>query len=354
MARSRLQRWIPPLLAVLILFFTAGPAGAHGIGETAADRSILGFIPVGIEHMLLGWDHLLFVAGVVLVAREARLAATLISLFVLGHSTTLVTATLADWRVDPDLVDVVIALSVVFVAGVGIVGRPERFRLFGAVVVGFGLIHGLGLATRFQDIGVPEDGELGRVIAFNIGIEIGQLTAIAVMAAFAFAVVRLIGPDKTPRAAQLVCAPLFIAGSVAASLIALDAFTAPPEPPRAELSADSACEIDSPTEPIPATGGDHPARSFFEPGEEAPLADFGHSLGDGYVIVLYPPDISATDLEALRAFVESADGRGVLAGADDGDARLRVLQLRDTLTCGRIEVDSVREFTQNWLGPLRG
>ncbi len=343
----------PPLLAVPILMAVASPAAAHGIGGEAADRSIPGFIPVGIEHMLLGWDHLLFVAGVVLVAREVRLAAKLISLFVLGHSTTLIAATLAGWRVDPDTVDVVIALSVVFVAGIGIFGRPERFRLFGAAVVGFGLIHGLGLATRFQDIGVPEDGELWRVIAFNIGIEIGQLTAIAAMAAIAFGAGRLIGPEQTPRAAQLACPPIFIGGSVAASLIALNAVTALPAPPPAELSADSTCEITSPTKPLPTTGGDHPERAFFDPEEEAPLIDFGHSLGDGYVIVLYPPDISSPDLEALRAFVESPDGEGVLAGSHD-DTSLQVLQQRDTMTCEQIEVESVQAFSQNWLGPLRG
>lgn len=354
MARPRILLWIPPLLAAPILIAAASPAFAHGIGDEAADRSILGFIPVGIEHMLLGWDHLLFVAGVVLVARKVRLAVKLISLFVLGHSTTLIAATLANWRVDPDAVDVVIALSVVFVAGVGIFGRPERFRLFGAAVVGFGLIHGLGLATRFQDIGVPEDGELWRVIAFNIGIEIGQLSAIAVMAAIAFGATKLIGPDKTPRAAQLACAPMFIGGSVAASLIALNSFTALPDPPQAELSADTTCEITSPTEPLPATGGDHPERSFFDRHEGAPLVDFGHSLGDGYVIVLYPPDISLTDLEALRAFVDSPDGDGVLAGAHADDTSLRVLQQRDTMTCEQVEVDSVKAFSQNWLEPLRG
>ena len=89
------------------------------------------------------------------------------------------------------------------VAGVGIVGRPERFRLFDTAVVGFGLIHRRGLATRFQGIGVPENGELWRVMVFNIGIEIGQLSAIAVMAAIAFGAAKLVGPDKTPRAAQL-------------------------------------------------------------------------------------------------------------------------------------------------------
>ncbi|WP_309235798.1 HupE/UreJ family protein [Amycolatopsis sp. SID8362] len=140
-------------------------ASAHGISGSAADKNTLEFIPLGIEHMLLGWDHLLFIAGIVLLAGELRRAAKLISVFVLGHSTTLIAGTLAGWRVDATVVDIVIALSLVFV---GVVGW------FGLGVFAFGLVHGLGLSTRLQDLGLPEDGLFGRVIAFNVGVEIGQ------------------------------------------------------------------------------------------------------------------------------------------------------------------------------------
>src|SRR5215207_4874029 len=115
MFRQRLILRTLPFAALPLMLLVATPAHAHGIGHEAADRSILGFIPVGIGHMLLGWDHLLFVAGVVLVAGQARRAAKLISLFVVGHSTTLIVATLAGWRVNPDAVDAVIAFSVVVV-----------------------------------------------------------------------------------------------------------------------------------------------------------------------------------------------------------------------------------------------
>jgi hydrogenase/urease accessory protein HupE len=354
-ARRALLARALPLLAVPLLVGSAAPAYAHGIGDEAADKSILEFVPVGITHMLLGWDHLLFVAGVLLVAAEARLAAKLISLFVLGHSTTLIAATLAGWRVSPEAVDVVIVLSVVFVACVGMLGRPNNFRWFGAAVLGFGLIHGLGLATRFQDIGIPETGELPRVIAFNVGIEIGQLTAIAAMSALLYLAGKLISPEKRARATQLACAPMFIGCSVAASLIALNAFTAlPDETEPVELAADSTCEITSPTEPWQYNGGDHPAKDFFEPGEQAPLADLAHVMGDGYVIVVYAEDTAAEHVEWLRDYIASPDGRGVIAAPSPDTEGVDAYQYRETMTCQNFETDSLDTFSQQWLEKVRG
>src|SRR5680860_162345 len=96
----------------LLLFLTAAaalafpsPASAHGISGDAGERSVLGFVPLGIEHMLFGWDHILFIGGVVLLAGGWRRAAKLITVFVVGHSITLITATLAGWQVNPTLVD---------------------------------------------------------------------------------------------------------------------------------------------------------------------------------------------------------------------------------------------------------
>lgn len=355
-ARRALLARAVPFLAVPAIVASASPAYAHGIGDDASDKSILEFVPVGIEHMLLGWDHLLFVAGVVLIAAEARLAAKLISLFVLGHSTTLVAATLAGWRVSPQAVDVVIALSVVFVAGVGIFGRPKSFRWFGAAVLGFGLIHGLGLSTRFQDLGIPEDGELWRVIAFNVGIEIGQLTAIAVLAAVLFLATKFIEAEKQPRAAQLACAPIFIGGSVAASLIALNAFTEV-DVDDTKLAAEYAgttgsCTLGDRTEPLPGAGG-HTSKDFYEPGEEAPLGDFGHSIGDGYIALIYPTTLQDPALGELHAFVTGPDGEGVLAGATpQAGEKIIAITANKQLTCSDVDVDALTEFKTDWFASL--
>jgi hydrogenase/urease accessory protein HupE len=174
-------RWTLTLIVAAALVAVPTPAHAHGIGGEAADLSVWGFIPLGMEHMLLGWDHLAFIAGVLLLARTFKLSLKLITVFVVGHSTTLILATAAGWQVNAGHVDAIIAASVAFVGCVGVFGRPQRWGWFGAVVAGFGLIHGLGLATRFADLGLPSDGQLAKVIAFNVGIELGHATAIFAM-----------------------------------------------------------------------------------------------------------------------------------------------------------------------------
>lgn len=162
-----------------VMTAAASPALAHGVH--ASGESVGAYLNSGILHMLLGWDHLLFIVGVALVSGQVKPAAKLLSLFALGHSTTLIVATLAGWQVNAVFVDVVIALSLVFVGALGWFG-PPRFRWFALAVFGFGLVHGLGLATRLQALTLPEDGLLIRVIAFNVGVELAQL--IAITAAF--------------------------------------------------------------------------------------------------------------------------------------------------------------------------
>jgi hypothetical protein len=123
---------------------------AHGVAPGA--ESIPDFVWLGFTHMVTGWDHLLFIAGVVLLAWRPGRALSMVSLFALGHSVTLLTATLAGWRFDPEFVDVV-----------------------------FVLVHGLGLATRFQALAVPDSELAGSLIAFNVGVEFGQLAAVYVI-----------------------------------------------------------------------------------------------------------------------------------------------------------------------------
>lgn len=336
-----------PAVLVFLLFVSVSapsPAYAHGIGGDASQASAFGFVELGITHMLTGWDHLAFIAGVLLVARSFRLSVKLISLFVGGHSTTLIAATLLGWQVNADHVDAVIAGSVAFVGCVGILGRPRHWGWFGAVVTAFGLVHGLGLATRFADLGLPEDGRLLKVIAFNIGIEIGQATAIFAMVVIgtllATSVVRpaphTSHPDTDPAlvpdnareggpeasdldgdptrtreqlVAQLTSAALFIGGSVTGALVGLDALTNDADPEPVQLADGTSCAIETRTETLPGSGG-HPERTFYSPSAVTPVNDFGHSLGDGYVIVLYSPAIDTAELVQLRVYVESPDARG--------------------------------------------
>lgn len=386
----------PAALGVL-LTVTIGaptPADAHGIGGDASQASAFGFIELGIMHMLTGWDHLAFIAGVLLVARSFRLSVKLISVFVAGHSATLIAATLLGWQVDADYVDAAIAGSVAFVGCVGILGRPRRWVWFAAVVAAFGLVHGLGLATRFADLGLPEDGQLLKVIAFNIGIEIGQATAIFAMVAISAVLMTFVfrsptedrrddaEPDADPSAAfdqtrrpedsprareqlviQLASAALFIGGAVTSALIALDAVMTQAEPEPVQLADGTSCTIADRAETLPARGG-HPNRTFYSPTDATPVNDFGHSVGDGYVIVLYTPDLDAKEVAELRAYVESADAPGVVAGPVSPEAAdllpagglgdsttVTVLHQQDVLTCKNFELGSIQAFAAAWLRP---
>ena len=158
----------------VLLLATPNAAWAHGVSGGA--DSVGGFLGLGFRHMLLGWDHMLFIAGVVLLlAPEVERAMMTLSLFALGHSATLLTATLAGWRFDPVLVDMIVAMSLTFVGAVGWLGPPSRWRLFGIGVLAFGLAHGLGLATRLQTPALEGHLTVWRVLAFNVGVEMAQL-----------------------------------------------------------------------------------------------------------------------------------------------------------------------------------
>ena len=121
----------------------------------------------------------------------------------------------------PTAVDAVIALSVVFVAAMGLRGRPADFFWPGMIIFAFGLIDGLGLATRLQDLGIPDAGLVGKTIAFNIGIEIGQLLAVTFMMAVVWTFAKHVprwtdvrrGAYAVMAAAGVVAATLLLAGA---------------------------------------------------------------------------------------------------------------------------------------------
>jgi hydrogenase/urease accessory protein HupE len=332
--------------AVAAVALCAETAAAHGIGEGARDKSVLEFVPLGIEHMLLGWDHLLFILGTVLLAGRLGRAAKLITLFVAGHSLTLIVATLSGWQVDATLVDVVIALSVVFVGVLGIRGRPENWTPVYAAIFGFGLVHGLGLSTRLQELGLPDDGLVARVIAFNVGLEIGQLAAIAVMVGVVWAGARVISNWRTVR--TVAYAGLVVAGLVAAAVLSLDGLSE--EDP---VLASRACTQEDGLEPPPTVGGGHPSKKFFDPGEKYEGIDLVHVMGDGYVVVRYRRDIPARDRRALAQWVEEAPS--AVVGAPDPDQRAAIVAWTATrkLTCSSLARRDLERFREDWAGYVR-
>jgi hypothetical protein len=163
---------------------------AHGVSgrDAAAVSATQGFAPglfawLGAKHMVTGLDHLAFLAGVVFLLRRLRDVAVYASLFALGHSLTLIGAVLLGWQANPYIVDAIIGLSVVYKGFENVGGfASTTWRLDPrAAVFGFGLAHGLGLATKLQVLHLPREGLAGNLISFNVGVELGQLAALSVM-----------------------------------------------------------------------------------------------------------------------------------------------------------------------------
>jgi hypothetical protein len=156
---------------------------AHGVSnrDAAFVRSVTGPVPapfmyLGAKHMVTGYDHLLFLVGVIFFLYRTTDVVKYVSLFTLGHSVTLMVGVLAHVPANAYLIDAVIGLSVVYKGfeNIGgferLVGRRPDTRW--AVLI-FGLFHGLGLATKLQELGLPARGLVANLVAFNVGVEIG-------------------------------------------------------------------------------------------------------------------------------------------------------------------------------------
>jgi len=182
------------LLSLFFLVLTAlwvgGDVWAHNVskedialiaGKTGPQFSL--YLWLGAKHMVTGYDHLLFLVGVIFYLKSVRSVAIFASLFALGHTITLISGVLLGLDVNPNLVDAVIGLSVAYKGFDNLNGFDTLFgespneRM--AVFI-FGLFHGLGLATKLQGLGLAEDGLLVNLISFNLGVELGQLAALIV------------------------------------------------------------------------------------------------------------------------------------------------------------------------------
>lgn len=342
------------LAALLLLLFPA-LAAAHGLSGEAADKSTIEFVPLGIEHMLLGWDHLLFILGVVMLAGRMDRAAKLITTFVAGHSFTLILATLMDWRLSPTLVDIVIALSVVAVGVLGVRGRPKEWQPIYIMVGVFGLIHGFGLATRLLDLGVPDDGLLLKTIAFNVGLEIGQLIAIAVVVGILWQAARILGPrwQVVRRGAYVGMVATGLIASVALAVTGDDEVDATPRPVVADgTPATQAACTERRVEPPTSFAGGHPAKKWYGPGEEAPAVDFDHVKGDGYVVVRYAGDLEPAQVEELRLTID-ASPENVVGGEDPGQAvPIKAYAAFRELNCTRFDAAALAEFRSKWFADV--
>jgi len=174
-----------------VALLVVGSAHAHALSEGNArfvegsEGAALGpFVYLGAKHMITGIDHILFLFGVIFFLYKLRDVVLYVSLFTLGHSLTLLAGVLGGLRVDPHAVDAVIGLSVAYKAfeNLGAFERLGRWRPDPrhAVLV-FGLVHGLGLATRLQELALAPSGLLANLFFFNAGVEIGQVLALTAL-----------------------------------------------------------------------------------------------------------------------------------------------------------------------------
>ena len=161
---------------------------AHGVAggdatflATAEGVQFWSYLYLGAKHMFTGYDHLLFLVGVVFFLYRLRDVAIYVTMFSIGHSITLLFGVLSGLRLDAYIVDAIIGFSVVYKAFDNLGGWQ---RLLGytpnqrAVVLLFGLVHGFGLATKLQDISLSREGLVPNMVAFNLGVEIGQVAAL--------------------------------------------------------------------------------------------------------------------------------------------------------------------------------
>jgi hypothetical protein len=163
------------------------PLNAHGVAARDATflqsldgPAVVPLMYLGAKHMVTGYDHLLFLAGVVFFLYRIRHVVLYVSLFTLGHSVTLLAGAIGGLHVNAYLVDAIIGLSVVYkgfenIGGFKAIGVEPDSRW---AVLGFGLFHGLGLATKLQDLGLSANGLVTNIVSFNVGVEIGQMLAL--------------------------------------------------------------------------------------------------------------------------------------------------------------------------------
>ena len=185
---------IPRLVRYVLagaLFFCAGAVLAHGVADRDAlfleqnpGRALIAFTYLGAKHMITGYDHLLYLAGVIFFLYRTRDIAVYVTLFAVGHSVTLLAGVLADINVNVYIVDAIIGLSVVYKAFENLGGFKKWFGRQPnpkVAVFCFGLAHGFGLATKLQELTLSDEGLVPNIVSFNVGVEIGQLMALAIL-----------------------------------------------------------------------------------------------------------------------------------------------------------------------------
>jgi HupE/UreJ protein len=184
--RQRMAMAVAALVVFMLLL--PGGASAHNVSkrdatfvESNTGTAVVPFLYLGAKHMVTGYDHLLFLVGVIFFLYKLKDVVQYVSLFTVGHSTTLLLGVLGHIHANPYIVDAIIGFSVVYKAFDNMDGFK---RVLGfepntkVAVLVFGLFHGFGLATKLQEIALSQNGLVPNIVSFNVGVEIGQFLAL--------------------------------------------------------------------------------------------------------------------------------------------------------------------------------
>jgi hypothetical protein len=166
-------------------------AFAHGVDDSTQafleqhqGVQFMPFLYIGAKHMITGYDHLLFLVGVIFFLYRSRDVLLYVTMFTIGHSTTLLLGVLSDIQLNAYLIDAIIGFSVIYKGFDNLGGFKRCFNwqpnTQWAVLI-FGLFHGFGLATKLQEFQLPAEGLITNLIAFNIGVELGQFAALVLI-----------------------------------------------------------------------------------------------------------------------------------------------------------------------------
>jgi len=176
-----------PIILILCCLISVS-AYAHGVDEetqsfltTNKGIAFGPFLYIGAKHMITGYDHLLFLVGVIFFLNRAKEIITYVSFFTIGHSATLLFGVMADINVNAYIIDAIIGFSIVYKGFDNLGGFKKIFgkqpNTKGAVLI-FGLFHGFGLATKLQEFEFDKEGLFANLLGFNLGVEIGQFLAL--------------------------------------------------------------------------------------------------------------------------------------------------------------------------------
>jgi len=173
---------------IILFFISTGIIFSHGVSESDKTQIIHGtltdYLYLGAKHMITGYDHILFLIGVIFFLTRFSDIVKFVTAFTVGHSITLVFATLFKITANYYLIDAVIAFSVIY-KGFENLGGFKKLLFFNPpnlvlMVFLFGLIHGFGLSTRLQQINLGSNNLIYSILSFNVGVEIGQIAVLAI------------------------------------------------------------------------------------------------------------------------------------------------------------------------------